>query len=343
MIAAGVLGVVALFALYFAFFRSSGSSTITATVKSSPTPKSTASPSANRTDSVLPTASEQDFYYQTTAVNYPGAISAPDPGRNIFAFYEPPMPCKGDQCPPSPIPSPSPIKTPPPPPPPPMLLAQVNPDNVYAGARAFRLEITGDKFTPEARIYFNQAELPTTFINSQRLAADIAAKHISTEGPRQVIIQTPDGKLYSNQVILNVQAPPKPTILYIGMIGRKRYNNDTAYLAENEKAAPFGARLNDVVGGRFRLIDISPAQVIFEDVNLGFKHRVPISKGILVGSMPPGRGSDLSEPPSVTYPPGFIPQQRIPGIPDNVRQISPEQKQEQQKKEAEKADVDDDG
>ena len=59
--------------------------------------------------------------------------------------------------------------------------------------------------------------------------------------------------MYSNQVMLRVQAPPKPTLQYIGMIGRKRYNNDTAYFIEQGNATPIGRRLNDVVAGRFRL------------------------------------------------------------------------------------------
>lgn len=348
IIAAAVLGVVALIALYFAFGRSLfGGSTTTATVTvkitATPTPKPGSDASTTRPVAVLPTASEQDFLYQTTAVPAPGSIFAPDAGRNIFAFYEPAPPCRGEGCPSPPPPAPSPIKTPPPPPPPPFDLTGYNPQFVYAGARGFKLDITGDKFTPDSRVYFNQSELPTTFINSQKLTADVSAKLISAEGPRQIIVQTPDGKLYSNQVIMTVQAPPRPTVLYIGMIGRKRYNNDTAYLAENEKAAPFGARLNDIVGGRFRLIDISPAEVVFEDTNLGFKHRVQISKGILIGSMPPGRGTDLNQPSTATYPPGFIPQD-VPGIPNNIPQYNPnpeQRKMEMQKQQQQKEDVND--
>ncbi len=341
MIAAAVLGVIALFALYFAFGRSLIGGSATATVKSSPTPKQT--PAVNRTDAALPTASEQDFYYQTTAVQYPGNVFAPDPGRNIFAFYEPPAPCRGENCPPSPLPSPPPVKPPTPLPPPPILVAAMSPQMVYAGARGFRLELNGDKFTPDAHIYFNQSELPTTFINTQKLVADVPAKYISTDGTRQVIVQTPDGKLYSNQMIMSVQAPPKPTVLYIGMIGRKRYNNDTAYFLENEKAPPFGARLNDVVTGRFRLVDITPADVVFEDVSLGFRHRVPITKGITVGSMPPGRGTEPNE--SGFNNPNIVPPQTdIPGIPNNVQRFSPQQMQEQRKLEqVKKEDVDDEG
>src|SRR5438445_5703177 len=91
MIAAAVLGVVALIALYMAFGRSLfGGTTTTAKTTSSPTPKPTATPGAGGSNSALPTASEQDFVYQTTPVVYNPGGFAPDPGSNIFAFYEPP-------------------------------------------------------------------------------------------------------------------------------------------------------------------------------------------------------------------------------------------------------------
>ena len=152
------------------------------------------------------------------------------------------------------------------------------PQSVYAGQKAFRLEVSGNEFPANARIYFNQNEMKTTFVNPQRIYTEVPANYITQEGPRQIIVQTPDGKLYSNQILLRVQAPPKPTVQYIGMIGRKRYNNDTAYFMEQGNSTPIGRRLNDVVAGRFRLVDISPSEVVFEDVNLGFRHPVALSK-----------------------------------------------------------------
>lgn len=348
IIAAAVLGIVALITLYFAFGRSlfsSSKTTATAKASATPTPKPGLSVTVNRPDA-LPSAGEQDYIYQTTAVVYPGNISAPDPGRNIFAFIEPPPPCKpGDtslRCQ-TPIPTPSPIKSPTPLPPPPMLLASVSPQTVYAGSKTFRLEINGDKFTPDSRVYFNQSELPTNFISAQRISAEIPAKYVSNEGSPQVIVQTPDGKLYSNQIFMTVQAAPKPTMLYIGMIGRKRYNNDTAYFTENEKAPPYGARLNDVLAGRFRLIDMSPAEATLEDVTLGFRYRIPISKGIVAGSMPPGRGTD-PVPGIPTYLPGTSPSD-IPGIPNNIQPYRPNMNEDEKRKlqELQKQDVDDEG
>ena len=319
IIAAGVLGVVALIALYLAFGSSLfGGKPATATTKSSPTPRPPVSAPANP-DRVLPTVDEQRFLYETTPVDYrPGSAFAPDAGRNIFAFYEPPPPCKKD-CP-TPTPNPTPLPpTPLPIPPPPILLRAAIPQNVYAGSAALTMQVDGEYFTPESRIYFDQKEMPTKFISPQRLSTDIPANLIAQEGQRQIIIQTPDGKLYSNTATLMVSAPPKPTVEYIGMIGRKRYNNDTAYFVEGRNPAPFGARLNDIVAGQFRLIDISATEVVFQDVNLGFKHRVAITKNPAVAGTGTGRDG---------FPSNMgIPQGDIPGIPNNIPRYIPPQNQ----------------
>lgn len=352
IIAAALLGLVALFALYMAFGRSFfGGSTTTASIKvtQSPTPKPNAPANSNRPDLVLPTAADQTFLYETTAVNYvPGRSYAPDPGRNIFAFYEPPPPCL--DCP---TPTPKPIIVPPPTPAPtpPILLTGLNPPNLFAGIPGFRLQVSGAQFTPDARIYFNQNELPTVFLNAQTLAADIPANFVTQEGPRQIIVQTPDGKMYSNQLMLTVLAPPKPTFQYIGMIGRKRYNNDTAYFTDTSRPTPFSARLNDVVAGRFRLVDISPREVVFEDTSLGFRHSVPISKDAAAGT---GTGQPPRGFPSndgfVPFTPGGVPQGDIPGIPNNIPrydppkpQPQPQQRPQQRQQDKDKKDVDDDG
>lgn len=346
MIAAAVLGVVALFALYMAFGRGLFSSSSTkATTAASPTPKPASSPGVNRPATSLPSADEQDFVYQTTPVDYrPGSAYAPDAGRNIFAFYEPPPPCKGADCP---TPLPPPVKTPPPPtatPTPPMLIAFANPQTVFAGSKAFRLELTGERFSGEARIYFNQVEMPTTFVNTDKLYTEIPANLIAQEGSRQVIVQTPDGRLYSNQFMLSVQPPPKPGYQYIGMIARKRYNNDTAYLVETGKDKPFGARLNDIVGGRFRLVDISAAEVVFEDTNLGFRHSIPVTKNSgSTGSTGPTRPGIPNDPSFPQFNPGGS--KSIPGIPDSIpRYVPPQQVQPGDKRPIDKKeDVDDDG
>lgn len=317
MIAAGVLGLVALVALYLAFGRSFfGGSSTTVTVKTSPTPRTSSPAATTAPDRVLPTASELQFQYETTPVDYrPGYASAPDPGRNIFAFYEPPPPCRGADCPtPTPKPTPPP-PTPSPIPTPPILLRAAIPQNVYAGSAAFRLQVDGEFFTPDSKIYFNQAAMPTTFLNSQRLSTDIPANMIAQEGQRSIEVRTPDGRLYSNGAALMVNPPPKPNVQYIGMIGRKRYNNDTAYFIGGSSATtPYGARLNDIVSGQFRLIDISANEVVFEDINLGFKHRVPMTKAATGMTGSPGTPG---------FNPGAFPSGSIPGIPDGIQRFVP--------------------
>lgn len=342
MIAAGVLGLIALVALYLAFGRSFfGSSSTTATSKGTPTPTPRSSPGAPRNDVALPSAQDQQFVYETTPVMYqPGNAYAPDAGRNIFAFYEPPVPCyKTNDCPPTPIPTPPPPRPASPTPTPPILIAYANPPSVYAGSRGFRLELNGDRIPPDARILFNQAELPTTYVNAQRAFTDIPANFIAQETQAQIMMRTPDGKLYSNPVFITIAAPPKPNYQYIGMKGGMRYNNDTAYLIETGKTAPFGARLNDVLGGRFRLVDISRAEVIFEDTQLGFRHPIPMVKAASASGTTgaPGRVDIGGQPFDPTTMKG------IPGIPDNIPRYVPPQPAPQMPRPSkdQKQDVDD--
>jgi len=356
MIAAVVLGVLALGSLFLAFGPGLFSKKTVVTVSPSPSPKTSNPTAPSNGDFQLPSREQVDFDYGTTPVVFdPASVYAPEPGRNIFAFYEPPPPCPG--C--TPTPTPKPTATPTPTPPPPILLTNVGPSNVYAGSGNFRLEIAGDKFDPTVHVYFNQSEVPTKFINPQTLMAEIPAAMIAQEGPKQVIVQTPDGKLYSNQVMLNVQAPPKPTFQYIGMISRKRFNNDTAYFLEQGKQVPFGARLNDVVGGRFRVISISADEAILQDTSLAFsKHRLPLYRpapGPSTGNQQPGGGRRTTE--FTDFQPQFNPnlplQQNIPGMPNNIpryvppgNQVPPnpqQQPSQQPKKDADDDDDDGDG
>lgn len=344
MIAAVVLGLIALIALYLAFGRSLFGSSTTATTKQTPTPKPSIAPQ-NNGDIVMPSASEQQLTYESTPVNYvPGNAYAPDAGRNIFAFYEPPPPTPYS---PTPYVEPT-IKPSTPPPPPPFLVAYTQPQSVYAGSQGFRLEVNGDKFTPDSRIYLNQVEMPTVFVNAQKLVTDLPSNIIAQETQIQIIVQTPDGKLYSNPAMLAVLSPPRPGVQYIGMIARTRNNNNTAYFTETGKDKPFGARLNDIVGGRFRLIDISSAEVVFQDAELGFKHRVPLTRtSTSSGTSLPGQPTRGQPTPPLGFPPynpTTIQPGSIPGIPGNVQPYSPAPAPTPRRTPPErKEDVDDDG
>lgn len=232
------------------------------------------------------------------------------------------------------------------------MIAFVTPGSVYAGSNTFRLEVSGDRFTPDARIYFSQNEIETSFVNEQKLVANIPASFITSEGPRQVIVQTTDGTKHSNQVMLDVQPPPKPTFQYIGMIARKRSNNDTAYFLETGKPTPMSARLNDVVTGRFRVVSISEAETILEDVSLGFRHKLPLFRpppGTATNNTYPGpirpRGFGGGDSYVPFNPPVTNTNSAIPGIPDNIPRYVPPTNQQPRRARPpsnSKQDVDDD-
>ena len=306
----------------------------------SPTP--TGSPRNNAEVAALPSNEEMIFGYTTTPVTYsPGDFYAPDAGRNIFAFYEPPPPTPY-VAPPIVIKAEPPQPTPIPAPPPPLIVGFVTPQSVYAGSKSFRMDVSGDKFTPDSAIFFNGNPLPTTFISPQQLSAQIPSNFITTAGPVSIMVRTPDGKLFSNPVMLDVQAPPSPQFQYIGMIGRKRANNDTAYFQEQGKtpaAPPVSARLNDIVNGRFRLVSISVNETVLEDVNLGFRYKLPLYRpspgesastgnpndpNSLLNTRRPNQFNQQLNQPMDQPQPMYVPPQGIPGIPSNIPQYNPQ-------------------
>ncbi|MEO5858157.1 MAG: hypothetical protein ABIR33_04325 [Pyrinomonadaceae bacterium] len=322
LIAAIVLGVLALAALFLAFGPRFGSTSTNVSVTVSPTPRAGSSPKRDLGPVKMPSKAEQDLAYMVPVVYNRQLFYAPDPGRNIFAFYEPPRPCP--ECPPPATPIPPPATPPPPTPQLPFELTLTTPANIYAGSKAFRLEVIGDRFTPEARIYFNNVELTTTFVNAQKLAANVPANLIATQSAANIMVRTPDGKGYSLGRGFSVQPPPQPQFRYVGMIARRLGNNDTAYLEEQGKQTPTGYRLNDVVAGRFRILNISSERVVVEDTNLGFRHQIELYRPA------PGTATTTTTSPGgfPTRPGGFpnnpqMPMQGIPGIPGNIPQYRP--------------------
>lgn len=294
MIAAMVLGAVALLSLGYLFFGGS----------SSPRPRS-ANQNANRAQAQpSPASRPNDLTAQQLRQETPLADVGPVPinftppavpeaGRNIFAYYVPP---------PKPSPSPTPVKplpSPSPTPPPPQLLASLSPVNVYARSGDFKLDVNGDKFTPDSRILVNGAEVPTRFISPQQLSANVPGGMIAGEGPRQIMVRTPDGKLYSNTATLNVMTAPAPNYLYVGILGGQRYN-DTAVLKDKGTKELLNVQRGDVVGGRFRITSISEREVSLVDTSLRIKHTLPFSSD----SSSEGGGGRMGGPqPRFTPPP----------------------------------------
>ncbi len=317
IIAAIVLGALAVLAIGYngiGFFPS-GKKAVT--VSGSPTASPTASRTGDTVVTALPQQNEIDNIYASIPVAYAASPGAPDPGRNIFAFYEPPVPTPWSPTPPPPI------KTPEPKTPEPIVydiaVNYISRQSVYAGEKGFRLEVGGEKFAPDTYIYFNGSQLPTNFIGPQQLSADIPANFIASEGQRQIVVQTTDGKRFSAPVVFNVQAPPRPQFQYLGIVSRKRGNNDTAYIQEQagNNAPPVSKRLNDIVGGRFRLVSIAPTRLMVQDVNLGFMHTVELVKGSGGQFSSSTTGPNHRLPSNNIYQPNYptIPNQPIPNQP----------------------------
>jgi hypothetical protein len=230
-----------------------------------------------------------------------------------------------------------------------MHLEFVTPQTIYAGSGSFRLELNGDKFDKAANIFLRGVPLATQYISPQKLVANVPAGMIASEGSLDVIARTPDSKLYSEQKIISVQAPPNPTFKYIGAKLAARGNNDTGYFQEDGKPTPTVARLGDVVGGRFRLVSISRSEAIFQDVSLPFKHPVKLETsgtGTSPQTTPRGfpNGFNNDQNVYVPYNPN-VQQQEYPGIPNNIPRAQPPQNVQRppQKKDPKDEDDDDGG
>ena len=350
LIAAIVLGVLAVGALTWGIIlpmfaskkRTTSTQTPTPTVNvaTNPSPNNNAPPPPVEP---VPNQSEIDSVYQSTPVVYNiGSFSAPPPGRNIFAFYEPPKPTPFSPTPTPPPPTPP---TPTPPTPPKYTIYSVSPGSRYAGQDGFLMRISGADFDENVRILFNGTPLATNFISPQGLTAQVSENLIASSGSKQISVVSDEG--FSNIFNFNVQIPPKPEIQYIGMISRKRNNNDTAYFQKkgrNEK--PFSARLNDVVERRFRIKSISVKEVVFEDTQLGFQHKLALyrpkpgerstfrgggndrRRGNFVPYRPNNRRRVNTNNPrrTTTRTPtrtNTTRPQKIPGIPDNIPRYKP--------------------
>ena len=266
LILAGALGIIALLFLWWTFFGFGGSSSkVTSTQAGQPTPVggnrgTTAKTSAQP---VVDNALNPEVLRQ---VIYRPPASAPEAGRNIFVYYEKPVPPVAVPSAPTPTPTPT----------PPILLASLSPPNVYAKTADFTLEIAGDKFTPQLRIVVDNNELPTRFIGPQQVSAIVPAALIANPGGRQVMLRSADGKLYSNASTLSVAEAPKPNYSYIGIIGTIRHI-DIAILQDKTSKDTLNVQRGDLLGGRFRVTSISEKEIVLVDSNLKIKHALALT------------------------------------------------------------------
>ncbi|HEV7902319.1 MAG TPA: hypothetical protein VGO96_00655 [Pyrinomonadaceae bacterium] len=220
------------------------------------------------------------------------SYNVPDAGRNIFAFYVAPTP----------LPKASVevvVPTPTPTPPPPLQLSAIAPTSVMARTGDFTLQLSGDKFTPETRVYVDGQELPTSFASAQQLSTTVPAALISAPGARTIVARTPDNTLYSDQLTLNVAAPPTPQYTFIGILGGSRYN-DKAILkpqGNDPRNELVTVQRGDTVGGRFKVTNISTRAVELTDAQLQVKHTLPYVESRTTGGAPGSPSSRFNPPP----------------------------------------------
>ena len=266
LILAAALGLIALLFLWWTFFGFGGSANkVASRPVGQPTPSG-----VNRNSTTRASTPTADFKGidpdELRPVVYHPPASAPEAGRNIFAFYEKPV---------EPVVIPS-TPTPTPTPTPPVLLASLSPTNVYAGTAAFSLEISGDKITPQLRVVIDNNELPTRYIGPQQLSAAVPAALIASPGARQVMLRSADGKIYSNTSTLSVSEAPKPNYSYIGIIGTPTYI-DTAILQDKSNKETLNVQRGDLLGGKFRVTSISEKEVVVIDSTLKIKHKLAMT------------------------------------------------------------------
>lgn len=268
LIFAAVLGLGAILVLYWVLIGFDSRPATKTTTASTTTQR----PATNtqRPAAVVPASQAVIDASRMAPIEYlPSSYNAPEAKRNIFAFYEPPV---------RPVPAPS-TPTPTPEPPPPVLLASISPSNVYARTADFKLEAAGDKFTPEMRIFVDGRELPTTYKGPQQLSTTVSASFIAAPGARQIVVRTPDNRLFSNQLPINVAAPPVPNYTYIGIISPVDRVTDTALLQDRSNRTIVSAYRGDVIGGRFRVTSISEKELVVVDTSLKIKHVLPMTEG----------------------------------------------------------------
>ena len=279
LIWAAVLGFVAIVFLWWTFFGFGSSSSSRTTARATATPTPQRATAQNNTAASGEASADALAVLRPIDVQY-SSYDAPEAKRNIFAYWEPP-------------PKPSPpvkIETPSPTPPPPILLASISPANAYARSPEFKLDVAGDKFTPETRIFFDGRELPTKYISPQQLSTTVPANFIGMPGARQIVVRTPDNSLYSNVVTLNVAAAPTPNYTYVGIISPTTHVGDTALVQDKNNKSILSVQRGDLLSGRFRVTSIGDKELVLMDATLKIQHKLAMTEG------DKGIGSPLSRP-----------------------------------------------
>lgn len=268
LIAAAVLGLGAIMVLWWALIGF-GSSARPRTQNSSSTQRPNSATASGSTQGRPVSQDVQELVAFAPIAYEPTSYSPPEAKRNIFAYWEPPQPTPRIETPtPTPEPSPAPV-----------LLASLSPANVYARTGDFTLEVAGDRFTPQMRIFVDGREMPTTYKSPQQMSTTIPAAFIVAPGSRQVMARTSDNSLYTDSLAINVAAPPIPNYTYIGIISPINHVGETALVQDKGNRNVLSVLRGDVLSGRFRVTSISEKELVLTDTSLKIKHTLPMAEG----------------------------------------------------------------
>lgn len=193
-------------------------------------------------------------------------ISGTGTGRNIFVYPTP-----------TPEPPPTPLPPQPTPPPPPIRLASVNPGGVIGRTGAFVMTIYGDPFPADAQGFLNGRPYPTKVMSQSELRVQIPAEAIQVPGNLGVQVRSvSDAQLYSNQLSLNVAAPPAPAYNYVGLISNK--NGSIAVLkSQADETEVQNVKKGEKFGTHWRVVSITPSKIEVEDTNIKIVHSISFS------------------------------------------------------------------
>ncbi len=90
-------------------------------------------------------------------------------------------------------------------------ITTISPTTVQTDNPGFTLTVNGTNFVQSSVVRINGNSLPTTFVSSTQLTAQVATADIATEGNASITVFTaPPGGGTSNAVILTITTPPNP-------------------------------------------------------------------------------------------------------------------------------------
>jgi hypothetical protein len=256
----GALLLALVVAVYLQFFSGSDAPNPVA----SATPRVTPSPTPQRQTSGTPApiiSQPLDLASMQGGSQSSGGI-----GRNIFIYPTP-----------TPPPPPTPAPTLPTPTPWPIPVYSLNPGGVIARTRDFTLMVFGEKMPQDAQGFVNGRAYPTTFVSATQVKINVPADAIKMPGSLSVMVRSQsDPNLVSNPTPLNVAAPPEPPYKYIGLISIK--NAPAAVLAsQGNDDDIYNAKKGQVIGGKWKIINITPQKVEIEDTSIKVSHTINYS------------------------------------------------------------------